>query len=217
MTIVTTDDQPGDGPPGYRFTDRVRRVLLAARAEAAALHHGYVGTEHILLGLIREESGIATAVLGDLQVDFEEVEDRVFATIKPGQPSGDIPLDQIPYTSRAKKVLELAMTEARELNHDRVGAEHLLLGLLREEKGIAAQTLTALGATWERAREETLRLLAEAYPPPDAKALAREIQAKVSELAHLCARATEAGCKVEYEVEGHTRQLKVRVYKQVEL
>jgi ATP-dependent Clp protease ATP-binding subunit ClpC len=143
---------------GYNFTDRVRKVLQMAREEAARLHHEYVGTEHILLGLIREGEGVAAAVLTNLGVDLEDIQQKIEETVKKGKAAAATG-PELPYTSRAKKVLELAMMEARELNHSYVGTEHLLLGLLREEKGIAAQVLTDAGVTLEHARAETLRLL----------------------------------------------------------
>src|SRR5258707_887142 len=148
---------------GYNFTDRVRKVLQMAREEAARLHHEYVGTEHILLGLIREGEGVAAAVLTNLNVDLEEIQQKIEETVKKGKAAAAAGPD-LPYTSRAKKVLELAMSEARELNHSYVGTEHLLLGLLREEKGIAAQVLTDAGVNLEQARAETLRLLASEMP-----------------------------------------------------
>jgi ATP-dependent Clp protease ATP-binding subunit ClpC len=148
---------------GYNFTDRVRKVLQMAREEAARLHHEYVGTEHILLGLIREGEGVAAAVLTNLNVDLDEIQQRIEETVKKGKaPAPEGP--DLPYTSRAKKVLELAMSEARELNHSYVGTEHLLLGLLREEKGIAAQVLSDSGVSLEQARAETLRLLGSDMP-----------------------------------------------------
>src|SRR6266511_4422016 len=110
---------------GYNFTDRVRKVLQMAREEAARLHHEYVGTEHILLGLIREGEGVAAAVLTNLNVDLEEIQQKIEETVKKGKAAAAAGPD-LPYTSRAKKVLELAMTEARELNHSYVGTEHLL-------------------------------------------------------------------------------------------
>ncbi len=154
---------------GYNFTDRVRKVLQMAREEAARLHHEYVGTEHILLGLIREGEGVAAAVLTNLSVDLEEIQQKIEETVKKGKASS-APGPDLPYTSRAKKVLELAMTEARELNHSYVGTEHLLLGLLREEKGIAAQVLTDAGVTLEQSRAETLRLLGSEMPPQSSTA-----------------------------------------------
>ncbi len=152
---------------GYNFTDRVRKVLQMAREEAARLHHNYVGTEHMLLGLIREGEGVAAAVLTNLGVDLDEVQLRIEETVKTMRKGKSVtpPGPELPYTSRAKKVLELAMTEGRELNHSYVGTEHLLLGLLREEKGIAAMVLTDAGVSLEQARAETLRLLGSDLPP----------------------------------------------------
>jgi len=147
----------------YNFTDRVRKVLAMAREEAIRLQHDYVGTEHILLGLIREGEGVAAAVLMNLNVDLEQIHERVEESVRKGKAT--IALGELPYTSRAKKVLEYAMAEARELNHSYVGTEHLLLGLLREEKGIAAHVLTTLGVTLEDARAETLKLLGSDVSP----------------------------------------------------
>jgi ATP-dependent Clp protease ATP-binding subunit ClpC len=141
----------------YNFTDRVRKVLAMAREEAIRLQHDYVGTEHILLGLIREGEGVAAAVLTNLSVDLEQIQERIEESVRRGKAT--IALGELPYTSRAKKVLEFAMAEARELNHSYVGTEHLLLGLLREEKGIAAEVLNQLGVTLEEARRQTLKLL----------------------------------------------------------
>jgi ATP-dependent Clp protease ATP-binding subunit ClpC len=141
----------------YNFTDRVRKVLAMAREEAIRLQHDYVGTEHILLGLIREGEGVAAAVLTNLNVDLDAVHEGVEDSVRKGKAT--IALGELPYTSRAKKVLEYAMAEAREMNHSYVGTEHLLLGLLREEKGIAAQVLNSMGVTLETTRAETLKVL----------------------------------------------------------
>jgi ATP-dependent Clp protease ATP-binding subunit ClpC len=154
---------------GYNFTERVRKVLAMAREEAARLHHEYVGTEHILLGLIREGEGVAAAVLQNLSIDLDEIQQKIEETVKKGKAAQTTGPD-LPYTSRAKKVLELAMSEARELTHSYVGTEHLLLGLLREEKGIAAQVLTDSGVNLEAARAETLRLLGTEMPQGSAGA-----------------------------------------------
>src|SRR5499426_4582547 len=148
---------------GYNFTERVRKVLQMAREEAQRLHHEYVGTEHILLGLIREGEGVAAAVLQNLSVDLDEIQQKIEDTVKKGKASQTTGPD-LPYTSRAKKVLELAMSEARELSHSYVGTEHLLFGLLREEKGIAAQVLTDAGVNLDAARAETLRILGTEMP-----------------------------------------------------
>ena len=149
---------------GYNFTERVRKVLAMAREEAARLHHEYVGTEHILLGLIREGEGVAAAVLQNLSVDLDEIQQKIEETVKKGKAAQATGPD-LPYTSRAKKVLELAMAEARELNHNYVGTEHLLLAMVAEQTGVAAQVLMDNGVTLERAREETKRLLGPQRPP----------------------------------------------------
>ncbi|MCU0620104.1 MAG: ATP-dependent Clp protease ATP-binding subunit [Gemmatimonadales bacterium] len=182
---------------GYNFTDRVRKVLQMAREEAARLHHEYVGTEHILLGLIREGEGVAAAVLQNLNVDLEEIQQKIEETVKKGKAAAAAGPD-LPYTSRAKKVLELAMTEARELNHSYVGTEHLLLGLLREEKGIAAQVLTDAGVSLEQSRAETLRLLGSDMPatPPSAAPTPSsppkaEKKSKTPALDHFCRDLTQ--------------------------
>ena len=149
----------------YNFTDRVRKVLAMAREEAIRLQHDYVGTEHILLGLIREGEGVAAAVLQNLSVDLDQIHERVEESVRKGKAT--IALGELPYTSRAKKVLEFAMAEARDFNHSYVGTEHLLLGLLREEKGIAAQVLNSLGVTLDEARGETLKVLGSDMSPSE--------------------------------------------------
>ena len=189
---------------GYNFTDRVRKVLQMAREEAARLHHEYVGTEHILLGLIREGEGVAAAVLSNLNVDLEEIQQKIEDSVKKGKAAAAAGPD-LPYTSRAKKVLELAMSEARELNHSYVGTEHLLLGLLREEKGIAAQVLTDVGVNLEQARAETLRLLGSEMPQtpgggPAAPAPQKtEKKSKTPALDHFCRDLTQLAAAGELD------------------
>jgi ATP-dependent Clp protease ATP-binding subunit ClpC len=187
---------------GYNFTERVRKVLAMAREEAARLHHEYVGTEHILLGLIREGEGVAATVLQNLNVELDEIQQKIEETVKKGKAAQATGPD-LPYTSRAKKVLELAMSEARELGHSYVGTEHLLLGLLREEKGIAAQVLTDAGVNLEAARAETLRILgtdvqaqggAGAQQPsgaPPAAPQKGEKKSKTPALDHFCRDLTQ--------------------------
>jgi ATP-dependent Clp protease ATP-binding subunit ClpC len=185
---------------GYNFTERVRKVLAMAREEAARLHHEYVGTEHILLGLIREGEGVAAAVLQNLQVDLDEIQQKIEEQVKKGKATQTTGPD-LPYTSRAKKVLELAMSEARELNHSYVGTEHLLLGLLREEKGIAAQVLTDIGVNLDAARTETLRLLGTEMPQgaaaaqqgsqPAPQTQKAEKKSKTPALDHFCRDLTQ--------------------------
>lgn len=148
---------------GYNFTERVRKVLAMAREEAARLRHEYVGTEHILLGVLHEGEGVAATVLQNLGANLDEIELAIDGIVKRGQSSMSVGPD-LPYTSRAKKVLELAMEQARHLDHSYVGTEHLLLGLLAEKKGIAAQVLTDFGVTLEKAAEETLRILGTEIP-----------------------------------------------------
>ena len=136
-----------------------------AREEAIRLQHDYVGTEHLLLGLIREGEGVAAVVLQNLNVDLEQISERVEESVREGKAT--IALGELPYTSRAKKVLEFAMTEARDFSHSYVGTEHLLLGLLREEKGIAAQVLNSLGAMLDEARAETIKVLGADVTPSE--------------------------------------------------
>jgi ATP-dependent Clp protease ATP-binding subunit ClpC len=143
---------------GYYFTERVRKVLAFAREEASELSNDYVGTEHILLGMLREGSGTASAVISNFGVNGGDLRARVIELAPPGE-KGRRTGVELPYTSRAKKSLELAMSESRGLNHAYVGTEHLLLGLLREANGAAAQALNSMGITLEPAREETVRVL----------------------------------------------------------
>ena len=148
---------------GYNFTERVRKVLAMAREESARLRHEYVGTEHILLAIIREGEGVAATVLQNLGVDLDELASRIEGVVKRGQP-GTPKGPDLPYTSRAKKVLELAMWQARDLNNNYVGTEHLLLGLIAEEKGIAAQVLADGGVKLDNARAATLEVLQTEVP-----------------------------------------------------
>ncbi len=143
---------------GYNFTNRVRMALAMAREEALRLRHQYVGTEHILLGTLREGEGVASTVLENLGIDAELVRQRIEDAVS-ARSGAPMTGQDIPYAGRAKKVLELAMSEARELRHSYVGTEHVLLGLLREEKGLAAQVLMAAGLTLDATRAETLRIL----------------------------------------------------------
>ena len=146
------------------FTDRVRKVLSMAREEATRLRHDYVGTEHILLGLIREGEGVAAAILTNLNVDLEELRNRIEERVESGK--SDMTADEVPYTTRAKKVLEFSVAEARSLKHSYVGTEHLLLGLLREEGSVAGSVLHAHGATLEDARRSVAGLTPESGGAP---------------------------------------------------
>jgi ATP-dependent Clp protease ATP-binding subunit ClpC len=141
-----------------KFTDRARRVVVRAQEEARALNHSYMGTEHILLGLVGEGEGLAAKALESLGVSMETVRQRVEEIIGRGEHT---PPGRIPFTPRAKRVLELSLSEATQLGHHYVGTEHLLLGLLREGDGVAAQVLTGLGADVDRVRERVVQLLAQ--------------------------------------------------------
>jgi ATP-dependent Clp protease ATP-binding subunit ClpA len=139
-----------------RFTDRSRRVVALAQEEARMLNHGYVGTEHLLLGLIQEGEGHAARALESLGVSLDAVRQQVEEIIGRGQQP---PSAHVPFTPRAKKVLELSLRESLQLGHNYIGTEHILLGLLREGDGVAAQVLVRLGADLDRVREQVIRLL----------------------------------------------------------
>jgi ATP-dependent Clp protease ATP-binding subunit ClpC len=143
---------------GYNITERARKVLQMAREEAQRLRHEYVGTEHMLLALTREEGGVAAAALQRIEVDGAVIRQRIEEVVKLGNAAQQTGPD-LPYTSRAKKVLELAMSAARELNLSYVGTEHLLLALAREGRGIACQILAERGATAETLLREITTLL----------------------------------------------------------
>ncbi len=140
-----------------RFTDRARKVMALANQEAQRLNHEYIGTEHILLGLVKEGSGVGATVLKQLDVDLRKVRMEVEKLVKSGPDM--VTMGKLPQTPRAKKVIEYAIEEARNLGHNYVGTEHLLLGLLREQDGVAAQVLVNLGLKLEEVREEVLNLL----------------------------------------------------------
>jgi Clp amino terminal domain, pathogenicity island component len=140
-----------------RFTDRARRVVVLAQEEDRFLNHNYIGTEHILLGLIHEGEGVAAQALEQLGVSLEAVRAQVEEVIGRGT---DAPTGHIPFTPRAKKVLELSLREALELGHNYIGTEHILLGLLREGQGVGAQVLGELGADLTRVRQVVVQLLA---------------------------------------------------------
>ena len=139
-----------------RFTDRARRVVVLAQEEARMLNHNYIGTEHILLGLIHEGEGVAAKSLESLGISLEAVRSQVEEIIGQGQQA---PSGHIPFTPRAKKVLELSLREALQLGHNYIGTEHILLGLIREGDGVAAQVLVKLGADLNRVRQQVIQLL----------------------------------------------------------
>jgi ATP-dependent Clp protease ATP-binding subunit ClpC len=146
-----------------RYTDRARRVVVLAQEEARRLNHNYIGTEHILLGLIDEGEGIAARALESLGISLDAVRQQVEEIIGQGQhaPSG-----HFPFTQRAKKVLELSLREAVQLGHNYIGTEHILLGLIREGHGVAALVLVKLGADLNRVRQQVVQLISAQQPQP---------------------------------------------------
>src|SRR5690348_7229740 len=163
ITSLRWAPQPFRGPKGRglrdmfeRFTERARQVVVLAQDEARALKHNYIGTEHILLGLLREEEGLAARVLESLDITVEEVRAQVARIVGQGD---EVTTGQIPFTPRAKKVLELALREALSLGHNYIGTEHILLGLVRENEGVAARILLDFDADAEKIRNEIIRML----------------------------------------------------------
>ena len=149
-------------PSFNRFTERARKVILLAKEEAKRFNHDYIGTEHLLLGLVKEGEGVAAAVLNSLGLDSESIRVEVEKLVQPG-PDKVLQTD-IPFTPRAKKVIELAMDEARNLGHNYIGTEHLLLGLIREGDGVASQVLINLGLDLKIVRDEVMNLLGSSVP-----------------------------------------------------
>jgi ATP-dependent Clp protease ATP-binding subunit ClpC len=155
-----------------RFTDQARRVLVLAQQEARLLDHNYIGTEHILLGLVHEGDGVAAKALEGLAISLEAVRQKVAETIGP---AGTSTTSSPPFTARAKKVLELSLRESLQLGHNYIGTEHLLLGLVRDGEGVAAQVLVSLGADLStvaiEAWLETVRSTGRAIPSPSPRAV----------------------------------------------
>jgi ATP-dependent Clp protease ATP-binding subunit ClpC len=158
-----------------RFTDRARRVVVLAQQEARRLDHNYIGTEHILLGLIHEGEGVAAKALDSLGISLQAVRQQVEEIIGRGEQA---PSGHIPFTPRAKKVLELSLRESQQLGHDYIGTEHILLGLVREGDGVAAQVLDKLGADLNRVRQQVIQLLHghQAKQPLSARSTAGELR-----------------------------------------
>jgi ATP-dependent Clp protease ATP-binding subunit ClpC len=154
-----------------RFTERARQVIVLAQEEARMLRHNYIGTEHLLLGLLREADGVAARVLGTLEVNLEEVRGEVTRIVGEGDHESQ---GQIPFTPRAKKVLELALREALSLGHNYIGTEHILLGLMRESEGVAARILNDLDVDADRARQEVMRVLSGPSRRPSRSAASPE-------------------------------------------
>ena len=161
-----------------RFTDRARRVVVLAQVEARMLRHNYIGTEHILLGLIHEGDGIAARALDAMNISLEQVRSAIQEIIGEGHSP---PTGHIPFTPRAKKVLELSLREALQLGHNYIGTEHILLGLVREGEGVAAQVLERYGANMDRVRHTVVELLS-GYAQTAATAVAGTTERLMSEV-----------------------------------
>src|SRR5947209_12427443 len=139
-----------------RFTERARKVVVLAQEEARHFNHNYIGTEHLLLGLLREDEGVAARALSALNVTLDEVREQVESIVGYGEEGTG---GQAPFTPRSKKVLELALREALQLGHNYIGTEHILLGLVRESEGVAARVLSNLGVDPDKVRREVVRML----------------------------------------------------------
>jgi Clp amino terminal domain, pathogenicity island component/UvrB/uvrC motif len=153
-----------------RFTDRARRVVVLAQQEARMLNHDWIGTEHLLLGLIHEGEGVAAKALESLGISLDEVRQQVVEILGRGQDQ-QVPSQHIPFTPRSKKVLELSLRESLQLRQDYIGTEHILLALTREGDGVAAQVLVKLGADLNRVRQQVIELLSGQQPRPGRRAL----------------------------------------------
>jgi ATP-dependent Clp protease ATP-binding subunit ClpC len=173
-----------------RFTDRARNVVVLAQEEARLLKHNYIGTEHILLGLARESDGLAAKALEALGIGLEAVREQVVEITGRGQKS---PSGHIPFTPRAKKVLELSLREALQFGHNYIGTEHILLGLIREGDGVAAQVLVRLGGDLSAIRQQVIRLLKENPTTDELPRAAQAAQAQAARLAESAAGAGIAG------------------------
>jgi ATP-dependent Clp protease ATP-binding subunit ClpA len=169
-----------------RFTDRARRVVVLAQDEARLLNHNYIGTEHILLGLIHEGEGVAAEALESLGISLDAARQQVEEIIGHGQQA---PSGHIPFTPRAKKVLELSLRESLQLGHNYIGTEHILLGLIREGDGVAAQVLVRLGAELNRVRQRVIQLIharppREGAPGPEVQARLDVVEVRLAVLEH---------------------------------
>lgn len=160
-----------------KYTDRARRVIVLAQDEARTLKHNYIGTEHLLLGLIYEGQGVAALALKSLGLSLGGVRAQVLDIIGEGEVA---PEGHIPFTPRAKKVLELSLREALQLGHNHIGSEHILLGLIREGEGVAAQILVASGAELNKVRQKVIEILSALQPPPPPKPLRQLVLAVTS-------------------------------------
>ena len=185
-----------------RFTERARKVVVLAQEEARSFGHAYIGTEHILLGLLRDESSIAAHALGRLNVTLNGAREQVEAIVGHGE---DRDFAQAPFTPRSKKVLELGLRESMQLGHNYIGTEHILLGLVREGEGVAARVLSNLGVEADEVRREVIRRLGDG-PPEDTRrllfrgrVLAFEVQVRFGSLGETVVPQTPQAASVELD------------------
>jgi ATP-dependent Clp protease ATP-binding subunit ClpA len=177
-----------------RFTERARQVVVLAQDEARGFKHNYIGTEHLLLGLLREEEGLGARVLESLDVGLEDVRAQVARIVGTGE---EVATGQIPFTPRAKKVLELALREAVSLGHNHIGTEHILLGIVRENEGVASRILLDYDADAEKIRNEVVRTLSGTVPrrparvPREVFGLPSELEAEIMRVRRKKERALE--------------------------
>jgi ATP-dependent Clp protease ATP-binding subunit ClpC len=178
-----------------RFSDRARKVMQLAYQEARRLNHEYIGTEHLLLGLVKEGSGSAAIILKNLDIDLRKIRMEIEKIVVWGGPD-TVTMGKLPQTPRAKKVIEYAIEEARNFNHNAVGTEHVLLGLLREQESVAGQVLRNLGVKLEDAREELLSFLGHNMDSGESGALKVMPKATEVDLSNLAARNTNRDSRV---------------------
>ncbi|HEV3082534.1 MAG TPA: Clp protease N-terminal domain-containing protein [Gemmataceae bacterium] len=179
-----------------RFSDRARKVMQLADQEAQRLNHEYIGTEHLLLGLVREGSGSAAIILKNCDIDLRQIRMEIEKIVQSGPDT--VITGELPQTPRAKKVIEYSIKEARDLNHKAVGTEHLLLGLLREEEGVAAQVLMNMGLKLEEVREQVLNFPGQKKRPGQS-ASAKVVPAEV-DLSGLPTETQTAVCELDAEI-----------------
>lgn len=196
-----------------RFTDRSRRVLQLANQEAQRFNHEYIGTEHILLGLVKEGNGVAAAVLKNLDIDLRKIRLEVERLVQCGPDM--VVIGKLPQTPRAKKVIEYSMEEARSMNHNYVGTEHLLLGLLRENGGIGAQVLQNLGLNLNEVKNEVYNLLGQSsrtsHPIVEAS---QPKQVKQNDIAELQRQKDEAVQNLDFQTAAMLRDRMTELQKQ---
>jgi dihydroneopterin aldolase len=190
-----------------RFTERARKVVVLAQEEARSFGHAYIGTEHLLLGLIREDEGIAAQALGRLNVTVSGAREQLEAIVGRGE---DRDFTQAPFTPRSKKVLELALRESMHLGHNYIGTEHVLLGLVREREGVANRMLSNLGVEADEVREQVVRMLGD--EPPESRGRAaprREVGPRESVRDPLVFRGQVESLRITARFEGHPHTLLV--------